>query len=145
MDGIPRIKISQDIEKITIPGKKQLYRLYGHDDEALCDLMMRIDEPEPKAGSRILCRHPFSEMKRAYVTPKSVECMLKLYWANGQIQQPLPTWEELRTYAKHQIETLRKDHQRKLNPTPYKISVTNNLYVFLHQLWLNNVPVSDLA
>ncbi|CAF3487633.1 unnamed protein product [Rotaria socialis] len=145
LNGIPRIKVSHDIEKITIPGRKSLYRLYDSGGEAICDLMTRLDEPAPMANSRLLCQHPFSETKRAYVTPSSVKCMHILYWANGNIQHPLQTWDEVRLYAEQQIKMLRKDHRRNLNPTPYKVSVSNSLYLFLHELWLSSVPISEFA
>ncbi|CAF1020396.1 unnamed protein product [Rotaria sp. Silwood1] len=145
LNGIPRIKLSQEIEKVTIPGRKNLYRFYDSNGEALCDLMTKSDEPEPIAGVRILCREPFFESKRAYVTPTSVHCMYKLYWANGQIQHALPSWQEVRNYAQQQISTLRKDHRRHLNPTPYKVSVTDRLYSFLHQLWIDSIPIGELA
>ncbi|CAF1424441.1 unnamed protein product [Rotaria magnacalcarata] len=145
LNGIPRIKVSQDIEKVTIPGRKNLYRLYDSNGKALCDLMTKTDEPEPIAGERVLCRHPFFATKRAYVTPTSVQCMYKLYWANGQIQHALPTWHEVRTFAQQQIETLRKDHRRNLNPTPYKVSVSDSLHLFLHKLWMSSVPIGELA
>ncbi|CAF2045392.1 unnamed protein product [Rotaria magnacalcarata] len=145
LNGIPRIKVSQDIEKVTIPGRKNLYRLYDSNGKALCDLMTKTDEPEPIAGERVLCRHPFFATKRAYVTPTSVQCMYKLYWANGQIQHALPTWHKVRTFAQQQIETLRKDHRRNLNPTPYKVSVSDSLHLFLHKLWMSSVPIGELA
>ena len=31
VNGKPKIKLSQDVSKITMPGKKKVYRLYGHD------------------------------------------------------------------------------------------------------------------
>lgn len=145
MNGIPRIKVSQDIEKVTIPGRKNLYRLFDSNGKALCDLLTKIGETQPIAGERVLCRHPFLGTKRAYVTATSVKCLYKLYWADGKVQQELPSWEEVRTYALQQIETLRKDHQRNLNPTPYKVSVTDRLYTFLHQLWMDSVPIGELA
>ncbi|CAF0885587.1 unnamed protein product [Rotaria sordida] len=145
LNGTARIKVSQDIEKLMIPGRKNLYRFYDGNGEALCDLMTESDEPEPIAGVRMLCRHPFSETKRAYVTPTTVQCMYKLYWANGQIQQALPTWQEVRIYVQRQIETLRKDHRRQLNPTPYKVSVTDHLYSFFHRLWIKSIPIGELA
>jgi nicotinate phosphoribosyltransferase len=107
--------------------------------------MTNVKEAEPLAHVRILCRHPFLENKRAYVTPSSVQCMYNLYWADGQIKYPLPTWEQARTYAKQQIESLRKDHRRYLNPTPYKVSVSDELYSFMHQLWIESVPIGELA
>ncbi len=145
MNGSPCLKLSQDIEKVTIPGRKNVYRLYGRDGKALCDLMTKSEEPEPAANVRILCQHPFLEKKRAYVTPSSVQCMYNLYWADGEIKHPLPTWAEARTYAHQQIELLRKDHRRTLNPTPYKVSVTENLFSFMHQLWVDSVPIGELV
>ncbi len=145
MDGSPRLKLSQDVEKVTIPGRKNLYRLYGRDSKALCDLMTKIEESEPVAHDQILCRHPFLENKRAYVKPSSVQSMYNLYWADGEIKHSLPTWEEVRTYAQQQLESLRKDHLRNLNPTPYKVSVTKDLYSFMHDLWMESVPIGELA
>ena len=43
------------------------------------------------------------------------------------------------------LASLRPDHKRTLNPTPYKVSVSNNLYAFLHEMWLENQPVGELA
>ncbi|CAF2496747.1 unnamed protein product [Rotaria sp. Silwood2] len=142
--GSPRIKVSQDIEKVTIPGRKNLYRLYGHDGKALCDVLTRIDESAPEAAIRMLSRHPFSEQKRAYVTPTSVKSLYNLYWADGEIRYSLPTLKQIRTYVREQIDELRKDHKRDLNPTPYKVSVTDDLFQFMHKLWMKSVPIGEL-
>lgn len=71
----PRIKLSQDVEKVTMPGNKNVYRLYGGDGHALIDLMQKKCEPPPVVGQRVLCRHPFQESKRAYVIPARVEAL----------------------------------------------------------------------
>jgi nicotinate phosphoribosyltransferase len=106
--------------------------------------MTRAEEPPPEARVRVLCRHPYFENKRAYVTPTSVHCMHNLYWADGEIKHPLPTWIEARTYVQQQMHSLRKDHQRYLNPTPYKVSISDDLFSFMHQLWMKNVPIGEL-
>ncbi|CAF1971388.1 unnamed protein product [Rotaria magnacalcarata] len=142
--GLPRIKVSQDIEKVTIPGRKNLYRIYGHDGKALCDLLTKYDEPPPEASVKLLSRHPFSDQRRAYVTPTSVRNLYKLYWADGEIKEKLPTLHEIRDYAKDQINQLRKDHIRDLNPTPYKVSVTDTLFNFMHDIWMRNIPIGEL-
>merc|ERR1712216_179888 len=69
IDGAPRIKLSEDVEKVTIPGRKRAFRLYTKNGPAVVDVMLGEDEPEPKVGSRILCRHPFVASRRAYVQP----------------------------------------------------------------------------
>jgi nicotinate phosphoribosyltransferase len=39
INGKPKIKLSQDVEKVTMPGKKNVFRLYSNDGHALIDLV----------------------------------------------------------------------------------------------------------
>ena len=59
INGKPKIKLSQDVEKVTMPGKKMPFRLYSNDGHALIDLLQRPDEEPPEVNKRVLCRHPF--------------------------------------------------------------------------------------
>ncbi len=110
----------------------------------MCDLLTKDDETPPQAGVKLLSRHPFSDQRRAYVTPTSVQSLYKLYWTNGEITEVLPTLKEVREYAKEQLHQLRKDHMRDLNPTPYKVSLTNDLFKFMHDIWMKNVAIGEL-
>ncbi|KAI8125702.1 Nicotinate phosphoribosyltransferase [Lucilia cuprina] len=145
INGQPRIKLSQDVEKVTMPGHKNAYRLYSADGHALIDLLQKVTEPPPAVGQKVLCRHPFQESKRAYVIPTHVESLYKIYWQNGKICQQLPTLEQVRERVQMSLKTLRNDHKRTLNPTPYKVSVSDNLYNFIHDLWLQNAPIGELS
>ncbi|XP_065356909.1 nicotinate phosphoribosyltransferase isoform X2 [Calliphora vicina] len=145
INGQPRIKLSQDVEKVTMPGHKNAYRLYSADGHALIDLLQKVTEAPPAVGQKVLCRHPFQESKRAYVIPSHVESLYKIYWQNGKICQPLPTLEQVRERVQMSLKTLRNDHKRTLNPTPYKVSVSDNLYNFIHDLWLQNAPIGELS
>lgn len=142
----PRIKLSEDVSKVSIPCKKRSYRLYGKEGYPLVDIMTGEDEPPPKVGERILCRHPFQESKRAYVVPQRVEELLRCYWPGNLDKklEPLPPLKEIRERCINQLEQMRPDHMRKLNPTPYKVSVSAKLYEFIHFLWLNEAPVGEL-
>ncbi|TYJ04173.1 hypothetical protein E1A91_A12G076400v1 [Gossypium mustelinum] len=142
----PRIKLSEDVSKVSIPCKKRCYRLYGKEGYSLVDIMTGENEPCPKVGERILCRHPFSESKRAYVVPKRVEELLKCYWPgkSGKVREELPALQDIRDHCIKQLEQMRPDHIRRLNPTPYKVSVSAKLYDFIHFLWLNEAPVGEL-
>lgn len=121
LNGQPRIKLSQDVEKVTMPGKKNVYRVFGQNGYALVDLMLKSDEEPPKPMQKVLCRHPFEESKRAYVIPSVVENLLKLYWKDGQICQPMPTLKEIRELVQATLKTIRPDIKRNLNPTPFKV------------------------
>ena len=43
-----------------------------------------------------------------------------------------------------QVVTLREDHMRPINPTPYKVSVSSELYEKLHTIWLDESPIPDI-
>ncbi|XP_026487907.1 nicotinate phosphoribosyltransferase isoform X2 [Vanessa tameamea] len=144
INGQPRIKLSQDVGKVTIPGHKEAYRLFGADGHALIDLLQRSTEPAPEVGQKVLCRHPFQESKRAYVIPSKVEHLYKVYWNAGKICTFPKPLVEVRERVQTSLRTLRQDIKRNLNPTPYKVAVSDNLYNFIHDLWLQNAPIGEL-
>ena len=50
----------------------------------------------------------------------------------------------LRAFVMEQVARLREDHMRPINPTPYKVSVTNELYTRLHAAWLEESPIPEI-
>jgi nicotinate phosphoribosyltransferase len=144
--GIPRIKLSQDISKVLIPGQKKVFRFTGKDGKLLLDVMLLHHEPDPVAGARILCRHPFVERKRAAVTPSHVEELHVVIYENGRvISGANRSFEEAKSSVQQQLRTLRSDILRYTNPTPYKVSVSDSLFQFLHTLWQEETPVAELS
>lgn len=143
VDGEPRMKLSQDVEKVLIPGRKQPYRLYSENGSPILDFMVCDDEEMPEVGKRILCRHPFIEQHRVAVVPSKV---LPLHYLafDGKITTEVPSIEEARKLAKEEMAKLQRSILRPLNPTPYKVSVSEKLYKFLHALWLKERPVMEL-
>lgn len=152
-----RIKLSQEVEKTVIPGKKNVYRLYGStfSDCPVIDVIQLIPSDnynssnnvmKPEVGKRILCRHPFQENKRASIVPTKVVELLHLYWdgKNGRVKE-VESIETIKQRVSTQIASLRADHVRHLNPTPYKVSVDAPLYDFMHNLWMSEAPISDLT
>lgn len=92
INGSPRMKVSQTIEKVLIPGRKEAYRLYGEDGWPLVDLMICHGEDRPEVGTRVLCRHPFDEKKRVAVVPRRIMNLHKLVF-DGTIVEDIPTIE----------------------------------------------------
>ena len=141
--GKHRIKLSQEKAKVTIPGRKQAYRLLGKQGQALLDLMISADEQPPKAHEKVLCRHPFEATKRVYVRPAQVVPLHHCFW-DGRLTLPFEPIADIRGYVLQQLATFREDHLRQLNPTPYKISISDELYQFLHELWLEETPIDEI-
>ena len=86
LNGIARMKVSNEIEKVLIPGWKCPYRLYGDDGTPLIDLLIGESEKEsiPKVGKKLLCRHPFHPQKRLFVIPSKVESLHHLVFDKKQ-------------------------------------------------------------
>jgi len=143
--GKPRIKISADSGKMTIPGKKDAYRLYNKEGLAILDLMVGRGETAPEVGKSILCRHPFNGRKRAKVTPSRVEPLLKCVYTMGQLKVDIPSIENSKKRCQEGFKEMREDHTRRTNPTPYKISVSALVYDTIEELFEREVPVQEIA
>ncbi|XP_076261134.1 nicotinate phosphoribosyltransferase-like [Rhynchophorus ferrugineus] len=144
LNNQPRMKLSQDPFKVTMAGSKEAYRLYSNNGYALVDLLLRSTEQPPNENEKILCRHPLEESKRAYMMPAKVEKLLNLYWENGQFTKKLPTLKEIKEKVNNSLKSLRSDIKRNLNPTPYKVAVSDELYNFIHDSWLKSAPIEEL-
>ncbi|GAM24576.1 hypothetical protein SAMD00019534_077510 [Acytostelium subglobosum LB1] len=160
INGQPRIKLSQESSKVTLPGRKLAYRIFGEAGHPLVDLLViqphhtngdkdngsaaHVQDEIPEAGKRVMCLHPFEEQKRVLVTPSSVVNLHKKVFDQGVVCEPLPSLSDIRTYCLSELGKIREDHLRPSNPTPYKVSVTKNLYDTLHGLWLESVPIKEM-
>ena len=50
IDGMPRLKLSQDVEKVTMPGRKRGFRLFGIDGFSILDLLQTPEENPPQVN-----------------------------------------------------------------------------------------------
>lgn len=145
INGRPTIKLSNEFQKVTIPGKKHVFRLIGEEGLALCDVMVSDQEQAPAVGKKLLCRHPYIDRKRAFVTPSYVlELLRPVFIGPEKRVAPEPSLKQMRSHVRDQLTLIRSDHKRSLNPTEYKVSVTNDLFTFMHELWLEKVAVPEL-
>lgn len=138
----PRIKLSAEQGKTTLPGKKVAWRLYDKQGKTVLDYLTR-DNEAPQRGQQVLCRHPFEAMRRVYVTPDRVEALHKLVW-DGERVAPNESVDQARERLKTDFASFREDHQRNLNPTPYKVSVSDTLYSFIHRLMESEAPIKEI-
>jgi nicotinate phosphoribosyltransferase len=142
INGKPRIKLSKG--KVTIPGRKEGYRLIGADKAPLLDVIIRVGDEAPEPGKRFYCRHPFEESKRVYVAPTEVRPLHYLYWDGKVARQPVNI-HDTRNYVLQQLKEFRPDYLRPVNPTPFKVSVSDELYSFMHRLWMQEAPIATLG
>ena len=99
----------------------------------------------PEVGERVLCRHPFDSSKRAYVTPSRVLELHAPVFEGGRRVAASEDLRELRAYCQRQLGEVREDVLRPLNPTPYKTSVSAELFSFLQDALQRHQPITELT
>lgn len=147
LSGIPRLKLSQDIAKVLIPGQKRAYRLFGKDGSPLLDVMINAkkDEP-PREGTPFLCRNPFVERDRVRVTPSKVKPLYGLYFDGGKdVADKVGSLQDTQNFVLEQLKSAPDGLLRSSDPKPYPVMVSNELYEFLHKMWLDRLHVKELS
>lgn len=144
LNGEPRIKISQDPAKVTVPGRKRTYRLAGQEGHYLADVMALQDEEAPKVGEPYLCRHPFVPEQRVRIVPSSVQLLHEKVFQGGRSLIAEEGLEAIRERSRQLQKGIRADHRRALNPTPYKVSLSARLFQEMYDLWQREAAVKTL-
>jgi len=131
---IPKIKISENVEKITNPGFKELYRLYDKDTgkalgDVLCVAGEKIDESEPYE-----IFDPNAVWKRTTLTNFEVRDLHVPIFREGKCVYESPSIEEIKQYCKDQIETLWDEMLRLENPQTYYVDLSEKLWDMKHAL-----------
>ncbi|KAM7176158.1 nicotinate phosphoribosyltransferase isoform 2-T2 [Macrochelys suwanniensis] len=134
VNGCPKLKLTEDEEKMTIPGSKMAYRLYDATGLAFMDLLALEEEPPARAGQEVaVCLLGRSEEARR-VTPTAVEILHRTYFKDGQVCQALPSLLEIKSHAQASLSMLGPAHKRLQDPEPYQIAVTEKLHFLLNDL-----------
>lgn len=134
---IPKIKVSENIEKITTPGFKQIYRIYDKEtNKAKADLITlkseTVDTSEP-----LTIFHPLYTWKRKTIYNYYVKELLIPIYEKGKLVYKVPSMEESRKHCKEEIETLWEEYKRLDQPQIYKVDLSKNLWELKTEL-LNN-------
>ncbi|MBQ7308817.1 MAG: nicotinate phosphoribosyltransferase [Clostridia bacterium] len=125
---IPKIKVSENPEKITNPHFKKVYRIYDNDsNEAVADLLCIhdevLDENEP-----IEIFHPQHTWKRKTLTNYHLRELLVPIFVNGECVYESPSTEEIREYCKDQVAHLWDEVKRFENPHIYYVDLSQKLW-----------------
>jgi nicotinate phosphoribosyltransferase len=120
---IMKQKVSDNITKSTLPGIKQVWRLYGKEREMLGDIV-EIDGTLLNFSKGVTGRHPhFEHVKTVYSSVTEAEPLLAEVMKGGRISIKLPALKEIRERAGSQLELLHPTVRRLLNPHNYKVSL----------------------
>ena len=131
---IPKIKISENIEKITNPGFKTVYRLYDTDTKkAIADVIALADEEIPFDGEYEIFDPQFI-WKRKVVRDFTVRKLQEKIFVNGERVYVLPGIEEIRAYCAQQVDMLWDEILRFENPHEYYVDLSKELWEMKNKL-----------
>ena len=143
-DGIiePKIKISENVAKITTPCFKQVYRLYDRDtDKAIADVITlhgeKIDDNKPYE-----LFDPEHTWKRKLVKNYYARPLLKRIFKDGECVYKKPGTDEIRKYCDSQLDTLWDELKRFENPHKYYVDLSQKLWDIKNNL-LRQVSVDE--
>jgi len=124
---IPKIKISENVTKITTPGFKQVYRLYSSENsKAIADVITMHDEVIN--GDTYELFDPEHTWKRKTVTDFYARPLLKQIFNKGEKVYDNPSLEALREYCKIEVDGLWDEVKRFENPHTYYVDMSKKLW-----------------
>lgn len=118
----PRLKISENIDKVNFPGIKQVYRYRQPDGSFYRDGIVLEDESDVD-----VLYHPNFPKKNTLVKDLKKEKLLHKVMDNGEILLEIPNPKESAAYAKKRLLRLQKEHKRFENPHVYKVGISEKL------------------
>ncbi len=135
---IPKIKCSENVEKITIPHFKKVYRLYNKDNgKAIADYMTVhdevVDENEP-----LMLFDPYATWKTKNVCNFQARELLVPVFLNGKKVYESPALKDIQTYCKQQVNTLWDEIKRFDNPQTYYVDLSQKLWDIQQELLRKN-------
>ena len=124
---VPRIKLSENVAKITNPGFKSLYRLFTKEGKAIADVITEygeeIDNTKPYS-----IFDPNHTWKKKTLTDFEVKPLLIQIFDKGKCVYNSPDLNTIQKYCKEQIDTLWDEVKRFENPHVYYVDLSKKLW-----------------
>lgn len=135
---IPKIKISENVAKITTPCFKNLYRLFANDTgKAIADVITLHDEVIDESKEFELF-DPDHTWKRKKVVDFTAKKLLHKLFENGKCVYEVPPIGEVRAYCKAEIDKIWDEVKRFENPHGYYVDLSQNLWDVKYKLLSEN-------
>ena len=129
----PKIKLSDTLEKITLPGKQEIWRLYGPEGMAVADLIA-LEGEDIDFTAPLTIFDPQETWKKMTLEHYSVKKLLQPLFIEGHAQ-PIPAdVKEISAYRASQEKTIWDEYLRPVNPNRYKVDLSDKLWNLRREL-----------
>ena len=130
---IPKIKISENISKITTPGFKTIYRILDKNNHFEADLITLYDEKIDDSRPLTIF-DPDNRWKQKTFSDYKLIKMHKQFYKNGKRIYENPNIEEIKRYCKKQLNSLWPEIRRFDNPHIYYVDLSEKLWKLKNNL-----------
>ena len=128
---VPRIKFSDNPEKTSNPGVKQVWRIKDNDGMCVADVLTLEDPPAPdiiEKGKTYSFWHPSADYRRfSHTLDGSAQPLLTLRLSDGKLAAEEPSLPDIKEKVQKELESLDMRYKRLLNPHIYKVSISEQL------------------
>lgn len=122
------IKLSNDTDKISIPGKKQVWRITrSADGKSEGDYLSLTDE-DPSQQKSLYMFHPQYPYINKTIRDFSALPLLKDIFKDGELVCQQPTLDDIKQFSKVELSRLWPEYKRPLNPQAYPVDLSEKLY-----------------
>lgn len=141
---VPKIKLSENTEKITNPGNKTIFRIYEKDSGKIKADLICFEDEVIDSSEDLLLFDPLETWKKTKLKggTYTVREMMKPVFVKGECVYQSPSVMEIASYCKQEKETLWDETKRLFNPHQVYVDLSEQLYQVKKEL-LDQMSVTD--
>ncbi|MBP2001028.1 nicotinate phosphoribosyltransferase [Paenibacillus shirakamiensis] len=131
----PTIKISGNPEKVTTPGKKDVYRIISSGSRrAIADYIALSEEDNPNGNGKLILANPLQPYMQKTVKHFEAVSLLQSVFKDGELVYELPNLTSIRAYHQEQMELFWPEYLRKLNPEIYRVHLSTTAWAMKQRM-----------
>ena len=125
---VDTIKLSSNAEKVTTPGKKQVWRITRNSDGKSEGDYVTLWDEDPREEEAIFMFHPVHTFINKTVRDFTARPVLQDIFIEGKRAYELPVLNEIKEYTKENLDSLWEEYKRDLNPQKYPVDLSTECW-----------------
>ena len=133
---VPKIKLSENAEKITNPGNKCIKRIYSRETGKMIADLICLEGEKYNENHSLLLFDPIETWKKTHLAPNTYHLrdLMVPVFKNGECVYDSPAVMDIQAYCKKELDTLWDESRRLVNPHEVHVDLSNELWHMKNQL-----------
>ncbi len=133
---VPKIKLSENAEKITNPGNKEIKRIYSRETGKIIADLICLKGEKFSERSSLLLFDPIETWKKTHLAPDTytIRDLFIQVFKSGQCIYQSPSVMDIQSYCKKELNTLWDESRRLVNPHEVHVDLSNELWKMKNRL-----------